>query len=119
MPNPRVSYCIFCDDIRQEVGGKTSLIGIYHGDMIFPFAKPIDNPILYPKFAAFISVISDPNDNPDFIKLKVIEESLESSSEEDIKVVESKKILKSRKRRLTRDREDISHQLIKKMQFKI
>ena len=25
---------IYCDDIREEVGGKISLMGIYTGDMI-------------------------------------------------------------------------------------
>lgn len=25
----------FCDDIRQEVGGKTSLMGCYHSDILF------------------------------------------------------------------------------------
>lgn len=25
----------FCDDVRQEIGGKTSLMGCYHGDILF------------------------------------------------------------------------------------
>lgn len=27
---------LFCDDIRYEVGGKTTIIGIYQSDMLFP-----------------------------------------------------------------------------------
>ena len=27
---------LFCDDIRQEIGGKTSLMGCYHGDLLVP-----------------------------------------------------------------------------------
>jgi len=44
---------IFCDDVRQEVGGKVTLVGMYmdrmfvHGD--FPF--------LLPKFAMYINCI--------------------------------------------------------------
>lgn len=30
----RFAYCIFCDDVRQEVSGKTSLIGVYQGKLI-------------------------------------------------------------------------------------
>ncbi len=40
---PRTIFPIICDDIRQEVGGKTSLMGVY-GDHIvltkFPFTFP-------------------------------------------------------------------------------
>jgi hypothetical protein len=41
---------LFADDIRQEIGGKQSLIGIYGGEMLFdnPF------PILIPKFVVFV-----------------------------------------------------------------
>jgi hypothetical protein len=28
-------YTLFCDDVRQEIGGKYSLIGIYRNDLIF------------------------------------------------------------------------------------
>lgn len=29
----RYAYCIFCDDIRQEVGHKMSMMGIYLGEL--------------------------------------------------------------------------------------
>jgi hypothetical protein len=29
----RYSYCIFCDDIREEVGNKISMIGVYRGEL--------------------------------------------------------------------------------------
>jgi hypothetical protein len=29
----RYAYSIFCDDIRQEVGQKMSLMGVYHGEL--------------------------------------------------------------------------------------
>jgi hypothetical protein len=40
LPSPDVwGYTIFCDDIREEIGGKVSLIGIYAGTM---HAYPVD-----------------------------------------------------------------------------
>jgi hypothetical protein len=37
-------YAIFCDDIRHEIGGKTTFIGVYDGIMLihgdFPFLLP-------------------------------------------------------------------------------
>jgi len=40
---PKFEYAIICDDIRQEVGNKTSLIGIYGREIFvsrFPFSFP-------------------------------------------------------------------------------
>jgi len=44
-------YTIFCDDIRDESGGKTSLIGVYRGTM---FVNG-DFPFLLPKFGMAIT----------------------------------------------------------------
>src|SRR4051794_10954427 len=41
MPTPRVANCIFCDDIRHEVGNKVSLMGIYSADILFPGPPPV------------------------------------------------------------------------------
>ena len=41
--NPKFNYAIICDDIRQEIGNKISLIGIYTKDIFvtkFPFMFP-------------------------------------------------------------------------------
>jgi hypothetical protein len=46
-------FSLFGDDLRQEVGGKVSLIGIYQEDMIFP--GEITLPIVVPRFVVFIS----------------------------------------------------------------
>ena len=67
MNAPRVAYCLFCDDIRQEVGGKTSLIGIYHGDITFNAPKPV----AYPKLCAHLTIISEPADYPEFIEVSM------------------------------------------------
>lgn len=44
-------FSIFADDIRAEIGGKTTLVGIYQGDMIIQGAFPL----AIPRFVAFIS----------------------------------------------------------------
>src|SRR5438067_2113936 len=52
-----VGFTIFCDDIRQEIGGKTSLIGIYESIMIIhvPF------PATLPKFGFHIEMFEPAN----------------------------------------------------------
>src|SRR5262245_49177154 len=40
MPNNPDGYTIFCDDIRQEVGNKASLMGIYGSDLLVHQAFP-------------------------------------------------------------------------------
>lgn len=42
---------IYCDDVRQEVGGKQSLIGVYNSDMILP-----SFPVTLPKLCTQILV---------------------------------------------------------------
>lgn len=39
-PNLPYGYTIFCEDIREEVGGKRSLMGVYSGDMVFQGQAP-------------------------------------------------------------------------------
>lgn len=48
----------YCDDIRQEVGNKTSLIGCYQGELLVQAA-----PSALPKLCAFVSVTT-PKDRP-------------------------------------------------------
>ncbi len=56
---------IFCDDIRHEIGGKTSLIGCYNQAMLVPSAS---FPIILPKLAFSVSVVS-----PKMERLKKLE----------------------------------------------
>lgn len=37
--------CIFCDDIREEAEGKTSIIGWFNGD---PIQLPSEGPLVFP-----------------------------------------------------------------------
>lgn len=55
----RYGYCIFCDDIRNEVGEKLSFIGCYNGVM---FVEP-EFPLTLPKFCAHVTLVT-PSDRP-------------------------------------------------------
>jgi hypothetical protein len=53
-PTPEIyGYTIFCDDIRQEVGGKLSFVGVYSGTIFIHG----EFPVTLPKFAFGISLI--------------------------------------------------------------
>jgi hypothetical protein len=54
----RFATCHFCDDIRPEVGNKTSLMGIYGGELFVA-----GNPAVLPKLCAVIFA-STPADEP-------------------------------------------------------
>jgi hypothetical protein len=64
----RVANCIFCDDIRAEIGNKFSLMGIYGGDIIFPLPP---QSILVPKFGILAQLITDLDDVPDKITITI------------------------------------------------
>jgi hypothetical protein len=54
MPLEPQGNTIFCDDIRLEIGGKLSLMGIYGQDMVLHGAT---YPAIVPKIVAFISYV--------------------------------------------------------------
>jgi hypothetical protein len=58
MASPRVAHCLFCDDIRFEVGNKYSFMGIYSGEMIFAGSPPV----MLPRFGIVTWVIADADD---------------------------------------------------------
>jgi hypothetical protein len=78
LPAPDVyGYTIFCDDIRQEVGGKVSFIGSYSGTMIvnvpFPATLPIfamgitllqRRRVFIPNIRLWVFLPGDPDDAP-------------------------------------------------------
>ncbi len=45
-------FSLFCDDIRAELGGKLSVMGIYQTEMVFP--SNVVFPSIYPKFCILI-----------------------------------------------------------------
>ncbi|MEA1832538.1 hypothetical protein U8607_10630 [Methylobacterium durans] len=50
----RYGYSIFCDDIRNEVGGKLSFIGCYNSVMFVPASGPC----ILPKFCVHSNIVS-------------------------------------------------------------
>jgi hypothetical protein len=68
MPNPRVANCIFCDDVRVEVGGKLSLMGVYNADILFAVAAPA----AIPKFGIVVWLIHDIDDKPEKITIRIL-----------------------------------------------
>jgi hypothetical protein len=50
--NKAWGFALFGDDVRAEIGGKTSLMGLYQADMIFPDNLPL--PIILSKFVIHI-----------------------------------------------------------------
>jgi hypothetical protein len=68
MAEPRVATCIFCDDIRPEIGGKLSIMGVYGADMIFPAPPPL--PIL--RWGIAVWLICDLDDVPAAITIRVL-----------------------------------------------
>lgn len=49
----RYVHAIWCDDIRQEIGNKPSLMGVYTAGITLPSL-----PIILPRLAAYISIIT-------------------------------------------------------------
>jgi hypothetical protein len=57
---------IYCDDIRQEVGGKLSLIGVYNGVM---FVQQF--PVTLPKFWVVANYVVPRDEPPKSLKFRV------------------------------------------------
>jgi hypothetical protein len=72
MPISRTAFCLFCDDVRMEVGNKPSYMGVYAGgELQFPADLPADLPILLPKFAIVIWILSAVDDTPQRLTVRV------------------------------------------------
>ena len=65
-PTP-YGYTLFCDDIRQEINGKVSLIGVYGGDLIV--AGPL--PVALAKLALRITYIEQPGESTEPVEIHI------------------------------------------------
>lgn len=70
-PTPRTAFCLFCDDIRQEIGGKLSYIGTYQSVLIVTLPPNSQEPAFLPKFAIAVWLLSDRNDKPGHVIVRV------------------------------------------------
>jgi hypothetical protein len=60
--------CIFCEDIRAEVGNKFSLMGIFAADIAFP----VPAPVILPKFGFVLWMLFDVGDEPERFTIRVL-----------------------------------------------
>jgi len=68
MTSERVAFCVFCDDVRPEVGNKLSLMGLYGGDMIAPGPAPV----VLSKLCIVLWIIADIDDPPQRVGVRVL-----------------------------------------------
>jgi hypothetical protein len=59
---PRTAFCMFCEDVRQEVNHKTSYIGAYPSAIAFPADAPPGTPLWLPKLVVAVWLTIDVND---------------------------------------------------------
>lgn len=71
MPTSRVAHALFFDDVRFEVGGKLSFMGMYSGELVVTSPPPPGVPFILPKFAVGVWVICDPDDHPEWLTIRV------------------------------------------------
>jgi len=60
MPAQRIAHAVFCDDIRMELGGKYSLMGIYSRVLVLPVRPPV----VLPKLGVVVWLVCDIDDPP-------------------------------------------------------
>ena len=60
----------FCDDIRQEIGGKISLIGVYNGVLYVP-----QFPATLPKLWLMTTLVMPYKEPPQQMKIRVMKDS--------------------------------------------
>lgn len=60
---------IFCDDIRHEVGGKLSYIGVYSGGLFVP-----GFPVTLPKLCLSVKVVTSAGEPPHSLTLRVLKD---------------------------------------------
>lgn len=63
---PRIET-IFCDDIREEVGNKRSLMGVYSGELLIQSV-----PVLLPRLCFYITFVSDITAQVGKVEIKVV-----------------------------------------------
>jgi hypothetical protein len=65
-PSP-FGYTVFCDDIRQEVLGKITLVGVYQGEMTVIGVAPVQ----IPKLALSIHFFEKPTEGHDPLEIQI------------------------------------------------
>lgn len=63
---------VYCDDIRVEVGGKSSLMGIYLGDLFVN-----EMPVTLPKLCVWMNVVTPANQPFTKLRMRVMHDGIE------------------------------------------
>lgn len=63
------AHAIYCDDIRDEVGGKSTLVGVYHGSLLVQ-----SFPVTLPKLCVMLQVVMPAELVPEGLKIKVMKD---------------------------------------------
>ncbi|AIT79115.1 DUF6941 family protein [Novosphingobium pentaromativorans] len=66
-PTTPGGYAIFCDDIRDEINGKTTLVGTYNGEMFLQASLPAT----IPQLCCFATIIIDPHALPKQVSFEI------------------------------------------------
>lgn len=66
-PSTPYGHTIFCDDVRQEIGGKTSLMGIYKGTLVVQGPAPVT----LPRLCLHSTFIERPDESNEPIELQI------------------------------------------------
>jgi len=78
VPHSPSGYTIFCDEVRQEIGGKLLFIGVYSGDMVV-FGAP---PFAMRSFTAVVNYLERPGESHFPVKLKLFAPGSETAVSE-------------------------------------
>ena len=60
---------IYCDDIRQEIGGKLTYVGVYSGSLLAAAF-----PVALPKFCVAVTVVADSFDPREPLILRILKD---------------------------------------------
>lgn len=63
------AHAIYCDDIRDEVGGKSTLVGVYHGSLLVQ-----SFPVTLPKLCVALQVVLPAESVPEGMKIRVMKD---------------------------------------------
>jgi hypothetical protein len=65
----RYAHSTFCDDIRHELGGKLTLVGIYAGDLLVPAF-----PCVLPKLCLVLNILTSRSQPFQRLKIRILKD---------------------------------------------
>ncbi|MGY0561669.1 DUF6941 family protein [Luteimonas sp. A277] len=79
------AHAVYCDDIREEVGGKSTLVGVYHGSLMVQ-----SFPATLPKLCVVLQVVLPAENLPEGLKMRVmLDEELLAEGEMAVRDLEA------------------------------